>query len=183
MRAQFSFASDLFELHLSINPVCSDSLAINNKTSSRFSHGDGDDNHSILDENASDISGNNPSLIKPNDGGSFTVSVDDGSDKNEFDEPWSCLKPWKSTDKESSKSGSDDNCKPKALDVNELDDPLETDNVMWYGIAFTSSEYVESKLLKVLNDAHAPNFLYQDVLNWAKEANQLRYDFLPQVTT
>jgi hypothetical protein len=60
---------------------------------------------------------------------------------------------------------------------------LETDNVTRYGIAFTSSEYVETKLLKVHNDSHAPYFLYQDVLNSAKEANQLKYDFLPQCTT
>jgi hypothetical protein len=42
---------------------------------------------------------------------------------------------------------------------------METDDVMWYGIWFTSSEYVETKLLKMLNGTHAPHFLFQDVLN------------------
>jgi hypothetical protein len=55
------------------------------------------------------------------------------------------------------------------------------DTVSGYGIYFTSSTFVETKLLKMLNDAHAPHFLYQDVLNWTKEgaAKELNYDFLP----
>jgi hypothetical protein len=51
----------------------------------------------------------------------------------------------------------------KTLNGNESDHPMETDNVTQYGIAFTSSEYVETKLLKVLNDAHAPHFLHHEV--------------------
>jgi hypothetical protein len=131
--------------------------------------------------------------MEPDNDGSFGVAADDGSDEDAFDEPWGCLKPWESTNNKSTKSGSDDDSnndvadiavnKSKALDGNKFDHPIETDNVMQYDIAFTSSEYVEKKLLKVLNDAHAPHFLYQDVLNWAKEANKLKYDFLPHRTT
>jgi hypothetical protein len=90
--------------------------------------------------NASDISGEDPSSMEPNDDGSIGVSVDDGSDENEFDEPWGCLKPWESADEESSESGSADDCKPKALDVNRSNDPLEIDNVMRYGIALESTK-------------------------------------------
>jgi hypothetical protein len=60
MDAQIAYAKVQFPsnwtllLHLSINPVSSDSLA-DNRTSSQLSHGDGNNNHSILNENASDI--------------------------------------------------------------------------------------------------------------------------------
>jgi hypothetical protein len=47
-----------------------------------------------------------------------------------------------------------------------------------------ASDYVEMKLLKMLNDAHVPHFLYRDILQWGKEAKQLKYhNFMPQCFT
>jgi hypothetical protein len=51
------------------------------------------------------------------------------------------------------------------------------------GLCFTPADLAETKLLKLLDDAHSPHFLYQDVLNWAKESSKLQYDFRPQRTT
>lgn len=51
------------------------------------------------------------------------------------------------------------------------------------GLCFTPSDFAETKLLKILDDAHSPHFLYQDVLNWAKESSKLQYDFRPMRTT
>jgi hypothetical protein len=44
------------------------------------------------------------------------------------------------------------------------------------GVTFTNSDFMEPKLLKILNNAHIPHFLYQDLLNWAKEAKQSNYE-------
>jgi hypothetical protein len=50
------------------------------------------------------------------------------------------------------------------------------------GLCFTTSDFVETTLLKRMDDVHA-HFLYQDVLNWAKEAKHFNYDFCPKGTT
>ncbi len=100
--------------------------------------------------------------------------------------PWATLQPWDSTSEEASSSS----CLDDSDTADEADnDNLSTDPsiphefVMAHGLCFTPSDYAETKLLKLLNDAHAPHFLYQDVLNWVKEAKQLQYDFCPQRTT
>jgi hypothetical protein len=47
--------------------------------------------------------------------------------------------------------------------------------VTLHGLCFTPLDFVKTKLLKLLDDAHhATHFLYQDVLNLAKEANQFK---------
>ena len=48
------------------------------------------------------------------------------------------------------------------------------------GIKYTAEQFTETKLLKILNDAVAPHFLYQDILSWAAEANRNQYAFRPQ---
>jgi hypothetical protein len=48
-----------------------------------------------------------------------------------------------------------------------------------FGIKFTVEQFTETKLLKILNDAAAPHFLYQNILNWASEAKRNKYSFCP----
>jgi hypothetical protein len=48
-----------------------------------------------------------------------------------------------------------------------------------FGIKYTAEQFTETKLLKILNDAAAPHFLYQDILNWASEAEHNKYSFCP----
>jgi hypothetical protein len=46
----------------------------------------------------------------------------------------------------------------------------------------TVNDYVETKLLKILEDANVPHFVYQDVLNWGSEAKARGYAFEPEHT-
>jgi hypothetical protein len=45
------------------------------------------------------------------------------------------------------------------------------------GVNHTVNDYVETKLLKILEDANVPHFLYQDALNWGSEAKARGYTF------
>jgi hypothetical protein len=50
-----------------------------------------------------------------------------------------------------------------------------------FGIKYTAAQFTETKLLKVLNDAAAPHFLYpHDILSWASEAERNQCSFCPQ---
>ena len=35
---------------------------------------------------------------------------------------------------------------------------------------FTDAMYAETKLLKILNDVNTPNYLFQQIMNWARES-------------
>jgi hypothetical protein len=50
------------------------------------------------------------------------------------------------------------------------------------GVNHTVNDYVETKLLKILEDANVPHFLYQDVFNWGSEAKARGYTFEPERT-
>jgi hypothetical protein len=128
--------------------------------------------------------------------GSLDVSFDLDTNNTNFEPnedvdetaitPWATLEPWDSTSEEASSSSSlEDSDTEDDADVDNLsnDPSIPPEFVMAHGLCFTPSDYAETKLLKLLNDAHAPHFLYQDVLNWVKEAKQLQYDFRPQRTT
>jgi hypothetical protein len=52
-----------------------------------------------------------------------------------------------------------------------------------HGVNHTVNNYVETKLLKILEDANVPHFLYQDVFNWGSEAKARGYNFEPERTT
>jgi hypothetical protein len=58
--------------------------------------------------------------------------------------------------------------------------PASNQHANQYGIKYTTEQFTETKLLKILNDAAAPHFLYQDILTWAKEARRNDYSFSPQ---
>jgi hypothetical protein len=98
---------------------------------------------------------------------------------------WDCLQPWDRTSEEASSSSSEDDIdtEDEGDDDNPCIEPLiSPEFVTAHGLCFTPSDYAETKLLKLLNNVHAPHFLFQDVLNnWVKEAKQLHYDFCPQV--
>ena len=38
---------------------------------------------------------------------------------------------------------------------------------------FTTSQYHETKLLHILNQAHIPHFLYKDILDWARDGKMM----------
>ena len=50
-------------------------------------------------------------------------------------------------------------------------------------ISFDTHSFMETKLLKLLNDTNAPHSLYQDVMNWASEAHEDGYQFQSGRTT
>jgi hypothetical protein len=47
------------------------------------------------------------------------------------------------------------------------------------GVNHTINDFVETKLLKILEDANVPHFLYQDILNWGCDAKSRGYGFEP----
>jgi hypothetical protein len=102
---------------------------------------------------------------------------DSESDDNLFKSPWNCLVPWDDDDDNSDDSMNEVGDDDRSRTANSATSPLATEAVGPAGVSFTPSKFVETKLLKILNDAHTPHFLYQDILNWAKEAKQLKYDF------
>ena len=42
---------------------------------------------------------------------------------------------------------------------------------------FTDCQWIQTKLLKILNDAKAPLYLFEDIMKWAQEASQLGINF------
>jgi hypothetical protein len=52
-----------------------------------------------------------------------------------------------------------------------------------HGVSLTINDFVETKLLKILEDANVPHFLYQDILNWGCDAKSSGYGFEPARTT
>ena len=48
------------------------------------------------------------------------------------------------------------------------------------GVQHTVSDFVETKLLKILEDANVPHFVYQDILNWGCDAKASGYKFEPE---
>jgi hypothetical protein len=57
----------------------------------------------------------------------------------------------------------------------DVDKDCSTQNTNQFGIKYTAAQFTETKLLKILNDAAAPNFLYHDILSWALEAKRNQY--------
>jgi hypothetical protein len=51
------------------------------------------------------------------------------------------------------------------------------------GVNHTINDFVETKLLKILEDANVPHFLYQEILNWGCDAKSSGYGFEPTRTT
>ncbi len=112
----------------------------------------------------------------------FPDDDSDSTDASDTTMPWGkCFdNPWDSSSDDSSEDVvNEDAAESESVVEVALPPDPETD-LSCYGVSFTNSDFMETKLLKILNDAHAPHFLYQDLLNWAKEAKQSNYDFLPQ---
>jgi len=49
-----------------------------------------------------------------------------------------------------------------------------------YGMQHTTEQYYEVKLLKILNDAHAQHYLFEQIMTWAREAFVNDYTFVPK---
>ena len=52
-----------------------------------------------------------------------------------------------------------------------------------YGCRFTSAQYHETKLLKILSDANAAHYLYKDITEWGRVAREDDYHFNPSRST
>jgi hypothetical protein len=93
---------------------------------------------------------------------------------------WECLQPWHSTSDKESSTTADNNIDTDDEEVDNnpnLEFSTSSELGTSHGLSFAPSEYVETKLLKLMDDAPTPHFIYQDVLNWAMEAKQLQYNF------
>ena len=44
-------------------------------------------------------------------------------------------------------------------------------------MCFTATVHHQTKLLKILNDANVPNYLYNKIIDWAIEAQHSNIDF------
>jgi hypothetical protein len=62
----------------------------------------------------------------------------------------------------------------------DVDEDNSSQNTYQFGIKYTAAQFTETKLLKILNDAAVPHFLYHDILSWASEAKRNQYSFCPQ---
>ena len=62
-----------------------------------------------------------------------------------------------------------EDCKPAAVAT----------SVMRPRVSYTNEQLQETKLLKILNDANVPHFLFKQLTNWASEASESGYDFHP----
>ncbi len=49
-----------------------------------------------------------------------------------------------------------------------------------FGICFTTEQYHDTKLLKILSDANALHYLYKEIIEWGCSAQCDNYDFKPQ---
>jgi hypothetical protein len=54
----------------------------------------------------------------------------------------------------------------------DVDKDDSAQNTYQFGIKYTTAQFSETKLLKILNDAAVPHFLYHDILSWASEAKR-----------
>ena len=45
---------------------------------------------------------------------------------------------------------------------------------------FTTSDYIETQLLQILNNANVPHYLYEQIMNWTRAAHNAKYNFQPK---
>ncbi len=57
------------------------------------------------------------------------------------------------------------------------------DAALRFGIRFTTAQFHETKLLKLLSDANAPHYLYKNVIEWGRAAVHDEYNFHPTRTS
>ena len=50
-------------------------------------------------------------------------------------------------------------------------------------LVFTKAMVFETKLLKILDDIQAPHYVFQQIMDWSKEASLSKYNFKPQLKT
>jgi hypothetical protein len=96
------------------------------------------------------------------------------------------------TDKTKNSESSDDNLhnegnfeQSKVLPDSDqnIEGPIQ-EETQWrdYQAPYTSSMFAETKLLKILDDANASHYLFEDIINWASESQHHEYNFLPSTT-
>jgi hypothetical protein len=68
---------------------------------------------------------------------------------------------------------------PSMAHVDNLADPnVEALNTK-FGLSYSTSHAIETKLVKMLNDIQAPKTMYASILHWGREAYSQGYDFVP----
>ena len=58
----------------------------------------------------------------------------------------------------------------------------KTANPDFEKIGFSRDQYIETELLKILNDNQVPHGMYQDVIEWSTRAKRMKYSFEPSST-
>jgi hypothetical protein len=100
------------------------------------------------------------------------------------------VEPWDNDTSSSESSGSMQFIPPDIHDNNSEDEASDDDTIpedrlvtqtpaARFGIRYSNSQMAETKLLKILNDANTPHYLFQDIMNWTKESLSNQYDFQP----
>ena len=65
--------------------------------------------------------------------------------------------------------------------INDIDDATNYNEIMQQsGSTFTASNYASTRLLKILDNANAPHFLYRDIMQWAVDSKAHGYQFESQ---
>ena len=166
------------KIHLTKSTPCSDAalLPVHNKPPQS----------DINADDESDVVADDDYPCADNDNDDEDDNDDQDDDDDDDSNPWKCLEPWDSTsDDESTSDEESTSDKPGDDEESKSDKPADnvSELVTPDGLCFSTPDFVETKLLKLMGDAHAPHFLYQYVLNWAKESKQAGYDFRPKRTT
>jgi hypothetical protein len=53
------------------------------------------------------------------------------------------------------------------------------DSALRFGIRFTTEQYHETNLLKILSNSNAPHYLYKEVMNWGSAVHLDNYHINP----
>ena len=65
--------------------------------------------------------------------------------------------------------------------INDINDAINYNDVMQQsGSTFTASNFASTRLLKILDNANAPHFLYKDIMQWAVDSKAHGYQFESQ---
>jgi len=83
-------------------------------------------------------------------------------------------------DVESHGGSTDESDQEMFLPVDDSGSDEDVDNTpIPTNIPYTNSELAETLLLKILGEAHAPHYLFQQILQWGQQVHKFGYDFEP----
>ena len=88
--------------------------------------------------------------------------------------------PWDDDDSQSAESSEEDNVGPEPPNHQAgVYSESPNDAALRFGIRFTTAQFHETKLLKILSDANASHYLYKEIMEWGRAAEHDNYNFNP----